>query len=541
MMRAVSAAQELDLRLGEDIKDVIRRNLAAVRRDWQRSPQMADEFLAMLRRPGKVGPALRAMHSCGLLAKYLPEFSHVTRLVQADNYHRYTIDEHTLRAIELLDEIWRKPKTSMQRYRDLTVYISDPAPLYLALLLHDSGKGLGGGHSEKGAAFAVAVCERMKLAPDKSARIELLIRQHLVLSHLSQRRDLSDRSVAQGAAAIIGDVETLCMLCLLTYADTAAVGPEIWTEWKNALLWELYTRVHAELLGLEHATEQEEARLRDIRERVQQALQTKPAAAGEPCDAATARKLTEDHLSLLPPRYALGYQPDLIARQIVLAGRAVTAGASIDLIPVPGEGFTILVLCCRDTPGLFAKAAGTLASMDVNIMGARLDTRQDGMAVDVLWISTASGSVIDDPARLRRIAGMLEGVLNNKVAFEDVLQRLAARATPAAQKPPRISVSNSISELCTVIEVLAQDRLGFAYSMADCFNRLGLNIVFAKLATEKAMVFDVFYVTDRAGSKVPEESWPAITDALTAAAERGPGKLPNQSPTSSEEPRPVMQ
>src|SRR3990167_6670812 len=200
---------------------------------------MSAVFLEMLRRPGSVGPALRAMHSCGFLGKYLPEFGHVTRLMQHDFYHRYTTDEHTLRAIERLDEIWRRPPAGLERWRDLTYHISDPAPLYIALLLHDVGKGLGGGHSEKGAQRALAICERLGLPARGVAQVELLVRHHLLLSHLSQRRDLSDRRVAQRAAEVIGDLETLSMLCLLTYADTAAVSPDTWTEWKNSLLWEL--------------------------------------------------------------------------------------------------------------------------------------------------------------------------------------------------------------------------------------------------------------------------------------------------------------
>ncbi|MBI2819137.1 MAG: HD domain-containing protein, partial [Acidobacteria bacterium] len=519
MMRVYNQAQKLRLRPGEDIQNAVRSHLPLISRSWQRDSEMNRGFLKLLRRPGRVAVALRDMHSSGMLGKYLPEFGHVTRLMQYDYYHRYTTDEHTLHAIELLDEIWTNPPAGMERYRDLTYHITDPAPLFLGLLLHDTGKGLGGGHSKKGAQRAQAVCERLGLGPDKRRQVELLVRYHLLLSHLSQRRDLSDRRVAQQAAEITGDLESLSMLTLLTCADTAAVGPGVWTEWKNVLLWELYEKVHLEFLGLEAATAQEEERLAQVRNEVQQRLLelNEPGLGEPPASVAAARSWIEGHLGLLPRRYPLGASPELIARQILLSRRSAQGTPAVAFLPVPEEGYTVLLLCCPDTRGLFAKMAGTLASLDVNILGARLDTRKDGMAVDMFWISTARGDVIDDPVRLRRIGSMLEGVLQGSKSFDEVVARIDARPLAPALKNPHLSLNNEISDNCTVLEILAEDRLGLAYSMANCLTRLGLNIVFAKLSTEKTMAFDVFYLTEESGGKLPEERWPDVLSQLEQA------------------------
>jgi [protein-PII] uridylyltransferase len=519
MMRVFPLAQQLQLRLGEDLQDVVRNHLSLVRRSWQRDSAMSAIFLAMLRRPGSVASALRSMHSCGFLGKYLPEFGHVTRLMQHDWYHRYTTDEHTLRAVERLDEIWRQPPPSLERYRDLTYHIADPAPLYLGLLLHDIGKGLGGGHSEKGAQRAAAICERLGFEPKRAAQVELLVRQHLLLSHLSQRRDLSDRRVAQQAAEIVGDLETLSMLCLLTYADTAGVSPDTWTEWKNSLLWELFERVHGEFLGLEAATAQEEEKLRELRMRVLGFLQgaEAPELSAKPLSAEVASEWMEEHLALLPRRYLLGYRPDLVARQILLAKQVSQTGPAVAFIPVEEEGYTLLLLCCPDTRGLFAKVAGTLAALEVNILGARLETREDGLAADVLWISTPRGNVISDPAQLRRIGSTVEGVVRGTVNFEQLTSRIRPEPLGPATKRPQLSLNNEISENCTVLEILAPDRLGLAYSMARCLTGLGLNIAFAKLATEKTMAFDVFYLTETGGGKLAEDRWEAVLSQLQQA------------------------
>ncbi|MBI3933565.1 MAG: [protein-PII] uridylyltransferase [Acidobacteria bacterium] len=519
MVRVYAQAQKLRLRPGEDIQNAVRSNLPMVSRSWQRDLETNRGFLKLLRRPGRVGLALRAMHSSGLLGKYLPEFGHVTRLMQYDYYHRYTTDEHTLHAIDLLDEIWSKPPAGMEHYRDLTYHITDPAPLYLGLLLHDIGKGLGGGHSAKGAQRAMAVCERLGLEPEKRRQVEILVRQHLLLSHLSQRRDLSDRRVAQQAAEITGDLETLSMLTLLTYADTAAVGPEVWTDWKNWLLWELHEKVHLEFLGLEAATAQEEEMLQAIRQDVEKLLLTfQESELWEPPGSLQeARLWIEGHLALLPHRYPLGMRPELIARQIVLARRASGGKPAVALLPVPDQGYTVLLLCCPDTRGLFAKMAGTLASLEVNILGARLDTCQDGMAVDMLWISTPRGDVIEDPVRLRRIGNTLEGVLQGSVSFDEIVQRIDARPLAPALKPPKLNLNNEISDRCTVLEILAEDRLGFAYSVAKRLTGLGLNIVFAKLATEKTMAFDVFYLTESEGGKLAPQRCEEVLTHLEEA------------------------
>jgi len=531
MMRAFATAQQLRLTAGEDVISTVRSHLPLVRDNWYRDQEMARLFLSILRKPGAVAPALRAMHASGLLGKYLPEFGHVTRLMQYDHYHRYTIDEHTLRAVGLLDEIWNSPPSSMEHYRAITYHIQDSAPLYLGLLFHDVGKGLGGDHSNKGAQRAAAACERLGLPAEKISQVILLVRQHLVLSHLSQRRDLSDRRVAQQAAEIVRDEETLSMLTLLTYADTAAVAPEVWNDWKNSLLWELYEKVHLEMLGREAATAQEEEQLRVMREQVSTMLEAFPpdlatvSASERPNSRAQAIQWTTEHLSLMPRRYPLGMRAEQIARQIVLARIASPTGdrrPAVAFLPMPEKGYTVLLLCCPDMRGLFARVAGTLAALEVNILGARLDTRMDGVAVDTLWISTPRGDVIEDAGRLKRISVTLEKVLTGVQPVEELVGRIIERSTAPAHRAPRVTANNEISDQCTVIEVLGEDRLGFAYSVATSLTALGLNINFAKLSTEKSMAFDVFYLTDEKGDKIPEERWGELITSLSQALESSP-------------------
>ena len=519
IMRACSVTQKMGLRLGEDVQNAVRNSLSMMNRRWQRDSQVSAQFMEMLRRPGKVGAALRSLHNCGFLGKYIPEFGHITRLMQHDYYHIYTTDEHTLRAVEIADRAWTNPPPRLERYQELTYHIKDPAVFYLGLLFHDIGKGLGGGHSEKGAVRAAAVCERLGMEPRQAAQVELLVRHHLMLSHLSQRRDLSDASVARNAAEIVGDIETLSMLCMLTFADASAVSPDVWTEWKNVLLWELFDQINAQFLGLEAATAREENQLLELRARAQALLETNkdPEFPETPLPPSAARIWMEDHLSLLPHRYLLGFRPELVAKQILLARRSHTVGPTVAFIPIPEEGYTLILLCCPDTPGLFARMAGALAALSVNILGARLDTRKDGMAADVLWISTPQGQTISDPSQMRRISATVEAVLNGMQSLEDLEKRTSVRPLAPVTKRLQLKLNNDISDTSTILEVIAADRLGLAYTISKTLTSLGLNIAFAKLSTEKTMAFDVFYLTSPDSGKIPEERWADILSLLEAA------------------------
>ncbi|MFN7621803.1 MAG: HD domain-containing protein, partial [Acidobacteriota bacterium] len=204
--------------------------------------EVRQALLRIMGATGKVARGLRLMHNLDFLGRVLPEFGRVTCLVQHDLYHRYTVDEHTLRALEVLDELAESRGKSTERYRELYRTVGDPLVLHLGLLFHDIGKGLGGGHTEKGVRITEAFCERWQLDASRAAGVVFLVRQHLAMSHISQRRDLSDEKVIRDFAAVVGTIERLNLLTLLTYADINAVGPGVWSEWKDSLLWELYQR-----------------------------------------------------------------------------------------------------------------------------------------------------------------------------------------------------------------------------------------------------------------------------------------------------------
>lgn len=513
LMLAFSYAQATGAGFSPDLQDRIQENLPLVNRTFRTSEEAAQAFLKMLRVRGKAAAALRQMHELGFLGKYLPEFGRVTCLVQHDLYHKFTVDEHTLRAVEVLDELAYSRSKTLERYRQLYSEISDPAVLHLGLLMHDIGKGLGGGHTEKGVAIAERVCKRLHVGNAAREQVLFLVRQHLTMSHISQRRDLSDEKVIQTFVEQVGTVEKLKMLTLLTYADVNAVGPGVWNEWKDALLWELYLKARAVLAPPPGGDESVER----LRSHIAQMLASEIGVDE-----------VREHFRLLPTDYARQTSPQTIIEHIRLAhalnSRLIRTSWRVN----QQARCTDLHVCARNRRGLFAAIAGTLTAQGVNILSVHLNTRTDGVAIDTFKVTDTVGEPLTDPARWEQIDTELRRAVSGEVdVAAGVAKRLrsssagtrrkARLALPGAALATRLTWDNQSSDRSTILEVRASDRLGLAYRIASTLTALNLDIGFAKVATEKHLALDIFYVTDAAGAKLADDALPAIEAEIRRA------------------------
>jgi [protein-PII] uridylyltransferase len=510
MMLAFGYAQGTGAGFSAKLQDLIQSGLPAVNRTFRSSPEAAQSFLKLLRAKGRVASTLRLMHELDFLGRYLPEFGRVTCLVQHDLYHRYTVDEHTLRAIEALDELANSRSRQLERYRNLYGEISDPAALHLGLLMHDIGKGQGGGHTEKGIRIAERVCARLHVEPPMADQVQFLVRHHLTMSHIAQRRDLSDQKVINDFAARIGAVDNLNMLCLLTYGDINGVGPGVWNEWKDALVWELYLKARAVLLPEKEALRDTEA----LRARVASMLSSE----------VDIDEVIE-HFKLLPDDYARSTPAQTIIEHIRLAHALHLRPVKTSWRVNPQARCTDLHLCARNRRGLFAGVAGTLTSQGVNILSVHLNTRADGVAIDSFKVRDTAGEPIADPARWEQIDNSIKRALSGELDVAAAVEkRLRAQSgakflkrTKAAPAATRITWDNQSSDKSSILEVRTGDRLGLAYKIASTLSALDLDIVFAKVATEKNLALDVFYVTNAAGEKLADAGLPAIEEAVRHA------------------------
>ena len=510
MMLAFGYAQATRANLSAPLQEAIQSSLPAINRTFLASQEAAQGFIKMLRAKGRVGAGLRLMHDLNFLGKFMPEFGRITCLVQHDLYHRYTVDEHTLRAIETLDHLANSGGEALERYRNVYIEISDPAVLHLGLLLHDIGKGLGGGHTEKGIKIADKVCARLQLEPKATEDVKFLIREHLKMSHISQRRDLADDKVIQDFATQMGTLDRLNMLTLLTYGDINGVGTGVWNEWKDALLWELYRKARSIL----QPDEDDGRDLERRRKKIARLL------ANEVEDEAV-----RNHFELLPPDYARSTPTQTIVEHIKLAhglkSRLVKTSWRIN----NQARCTDLHLCARNQRGLFATVAGALTAQGINIFSVHLNTRADGLAVDSFKVRDSAGEPLTDPERWDQIDSAIKRALSGELDVgAAVMKRLRSQSRSRLQKrkiiapsPTRITWDHQFSARSTILEVRAGDRLGLAYKIASTLTAFNLDIVFAKVATEKNLAFDIFYVTDANGEKLAEMDLSAIEDAIRYA------------------------
>jgi [protein-PII] uridylyltransferase len=507
LMEAFAVAQAEGLLLSDELKHAIHANLHLVDKSFRESREAGAAFLRMLQRRGRVGPVLRAMHETGFLGRLFPEWARITFLVQHDFFHRYTVDEHTLRAVEAIDAIALGADPAAALFGRILDDVADASPLYLGMFLHDFGKGRGGRHVALGTRIASRIVERLALDPTTAADAVFLVNMHLEMSQVSQQRDLSEASLITSFAGRVGSLEHLDLLLLLTYADHCAVAPGIWNEWKATLLFELYRRTRGRLAG----SAEEEGFSDAARARAVELLRSEFAAPE-----------VERHFGMLPERYLRATDADLMARHFRLIAARGDVPVALDWRDLADGHCTELTVTAEDRPGFFAKVAGTLTANGINILAVDLFSREDGVVLDTFRLSEHSGHRPVKTVRRSKVAADLAEAVAGRLDVEGAVERWLARNPQKVQRHwgraargPSVRFDSEASATATVVDVRAQDRPGLAFTIADTLARLGLNITFAKIATDRALALDVFYVTD-GGFKLPPEALPRVEDALLA-------------------------
>jgi [protein-PII] uridylyltransferase len=503
ILRVFWHAQQLGCALDVDLERTLEDAAPVLEEDaWRASPELRAIFLGILRSWGRVATTLRGMHDTGVLGAYLPEFGALTCLPQYDHYHRYTVDQHSLLAVEVLEGLAPGQGAHSDELAQLVAELERPELLTLGVLLHDVGKALGSGHAAKGVPLIKALTRRLNLDPDDAAAVEFLVEHHLVLSHTAERRDIEDPKTVERLATLARFPAWLTMLYLLTCVDIRAVGPGVWNPWRGALLRELFVRTRTRLAGRYPKPPRRAA----VAHRIVQAL-------ADPTYAAAAGA----HLAAMSDRYVRSTSPQRMAAHLRLIDRLRDEPVVTELFHYPDLGASDLVVVTRDVPGLFALIAGTLAAHDVNIRSAQIETRADRVAVDTFHVTDAAGEAIRDERRWEQVTSALRRALRGEVSVEELFA-MQHRSLPAPVGAVRVSLDNSLSDTHTVVEVKAPDRVGLLHAITSALAQQDLNVATAKIATERDRVYDSFYVTDGAGRKIEDPARAAaIRDAIRGA------------------------
>jgi [protein-PII] uridylyltransferase len=470
------------------------------------------ELLTSLKAPETV---LRWMNEAGVFGRFVPDFGRVVAQMQFDMYHHYTVDEHTIRAVGLLSRIERgELRDEHKLATGIVKRIASRRVLYVAVLLHDIAKGRPGDHSQVGAEIARALCPRLGLSAAETETVAWLVRWHLLMSATAQKRDLSDPQTIQDFVERVKSLERLRLLYLLTVVDIRAVGPGTWNSWKDQLLSNLFEAAE-EVLRLGHKQQGRKQRVAAVQQDLAATL-----AWDEERVAAHSGRLADSYWLAEPPHVLEGN-----ARFVSDVDNA-PAGGPVQLVPQPERGATLVTVYTRDEAGLFYRIAGAISLSGGNIIDARIHTTADGMALDNLLVQDATGGAFSDP---RRIARLEKAVRDAVAGQEPMTDRLEARALPLVRADaftiqPAVFVDNKASGRYTVVEVNARDRAALLSGLARAIFQSDATIRSAHIATYGERAVDVFYLTDRAGAKIADETALEKLRARLLAAALHPGE-----------------
>jgi [protein-PII] uridylyltransferase len=500
MMDAFRLAQEHGLDLSPELADLLSRSLGQVTRTFQYARGPRDIFKTILSRKGEAGRILRMMHRVDFLGRYIPEFGQLTCLVQHEFLHRYTADEHTLVCIDKLEALVATDDPKLIAYRKIFERLEDPFVLYLALLLHDTGKAVGARpHSEASALFAQRVATRLQLSSEQRKSLILLVDHHLTLSKIAQQRNLDDPATVAELANIVKHQKNLNALMLLTLADGQGTSAEAWSDWKESLVWQLFhetTRYVADQKSYYEQTTIE-----------RESLQTSVAKNlspdyGDEIDA---------HFELMPDNYFRASDVPEIVEHLKLFRsflENVSSRRERPLTPavawkaLPEQGHSVVSFYTWEREQMLAKIAGSFSVVPINILNADLFPRADNTVLGVFRVCDTKAHAITDPRDFELVEQTLRCALEDErfdflPVIEKAKRQSHKRSAPAIEFPTRIAMDNKTHPIYTLIEIQAPDRLGLLYDILTCLDRENVSIALSRINTQDGAAIDTLYVMDR--------------------------------------------
>jgi [protein-PII] uridylyltransferase len=465
------------------------------------SLEVSRMFMEILKSIGCLAKTLRAMHESNVLELIIPEWKHVRCLLQFNQYHHYTVDEHTLQCLEICESFADEDSPKGAAYRN---DIQARSLLHLALLLHDAGKGMNEDHSEVGRRLAIDVCQRLRLTEYQAEVVSFLIHKHLVMADLAFRQDTSDPKILLKFSHEVGTPEKLSMLYVLTAADVSGVGPGTWNHWKADLLADFYDRLMMIVSG-QHSKFHENERLELIRSHVYQAIV--PLESKE--EEHALQRWVDSQLKSFSSHYLTMTDPSQIAvdldmirglhdREVRITARFDPESETVDYRIITGP---------ENRSGCFHLITGVLTAKNMEILGAEIATSTEGFVVDVFHVLDGDYSGDVPQIRIDEVTTDLYEVLNGEVSVEELFKR-HRRFAPNSSKeivmelPLQVKIDNDTSNRSTVVSVFAHDQHGLLYSISKTIFQLGLSIELAKISTHFDQVVDVFYVVDASGEKI---------------------------------------
>ncbi len=493
VLRMMEIANTYSRRIEHTTWEAIRESMVN-RDDIEMGPETAERFMSLLSETGRLAPLIRRLHEMRVLEKILPAFRHARCLLQFNEYHKYTVDEHSIRALQRATDFASENSPVGEIYRSIRY----KRTLHLALLLHDLGKGYTEDHSEVGLKIADETTKLLGLPEQESETVKFLVHKHLMMAHLALRRDTSDENVIAHFAAEVGSVETLKMLLILTCSDLHAVGPDVLNDWKMGLLLDFYRKTKRQLSG-------------------ESAVRVgKPERRREEILAIAAEEKTTEHCE----KHLLGLSPNYLNSQSaqksyddLLRLQDVQPENSVCWAEFNEDSKAVeFMIGTFDSPnsGIFHRATGTLSGSGYEILSAEIMRLAESMILlrfqlrDLDFINSTPTQL-----RLTEVTDRLKKAVDSKEDSPPTFRTVwrasdGGRAAKINRLPTRVRIDNEMADDYTIIDIFAHDCVGLLYTISKSLFELHLDVGFAKIGTYLDQVVDVFYIMDQNGRKITD-------------------------------------
>ena len=502
LLRLFMIADREETDIHPDAMTAASRSVKSITNEIRKSDESRNLFLSTLLYTKAPGRVLRWMNETGVLGRFLPEFGGIVAQTQFNMYHHFTVDEHTIQAVEGIASLEKGDFAGVPRSQELFDLIENRRALYLAMLLHDTGKGLGDQQVE-GMRTSRRAARRLGLGNAEIELIAWLVGNHLEMSETAQKRDISDPRTITQFAKLVGSLERLRLLYLLTAADINAVGPGVWNAWKGQLLSELYHATAATLRG----DRSDETRVRaELASRAEKRRMTLMDARGE----------IPNTLLQMEDAYWTGFEPSEHEWHAEVIGEDVATRMRGD-----GAGVSLFV-SCQDRVGLFADLVGAISSMGANIISAQVFTSRGGDVIDIFLLQDSDGTPFADGEE-RRLSNLRSKVQDaaNATAKPPNLKPKKNRRAAAFLVQPSVQIRNDLSEDATVIDIGGRDRPGLLYDLARALAEEELSISSAHASSFGERMFNAFYVKTPDGKQIDLDARKEpLRDRLLAALRR---------------------
>jgi [protein-PII] uridylyltransferase len=504
LLRVFDLADRRDLDIHPDAMAAITRSARLINPALRANPEAQTLMLGLIESRRKPGAILSLMNEADVLGRFLPEFGHIVARTQFNMYHHYTVDEHTLRAVQIISDIEHgRHAEEHPLASSIFARLINRRALYLAMLLHDTGKGHGDQQIE-GAATSLAACRRLGVSEEEAELVSWLVGHHLLMSDVAQRRDISDPRTVAAFAEAVGSVERLRLLVVLTVADIRAVGPGVWNGWKGQLLRDLYRLTEAALRG-GHTDEE------IVRERLgEQADEARAALTG-------AVGASQEWIAAFDDAYWLSFEPEAHVWHAREAAASDGALVHVAARPVPSRGVTEVMILAPDRQGLFAHLAAACARAGADVADARIHTTRDGRAFDVFSLMDGEGKAFgaeSKPTLQRFLEGLKSAAMQDGPPQPPPRQPVHRRKAAFAIEP-WVSIDFEASRDSVLFEASGRDRPGLLAELAAVLARAGFSVVSAHIDAVGERVADNFYVQDHDGARPqPGPRLEAVREAL---------------------------